>query len=225
MENNTETTLDSQEEEEVKPLEGTDVVKEQEESTETQEVEEEESVTEESSKLESQSDSSASQAELDKDDESEEDKALEAMKKLRSEAKNLRLRLKDAEARIVELEASKTDEGIAAERDDYQQKYETLFQQHRTEKISRLVSDVAREQGAIEPDAVAKLIDQSKIEWNDDGEPSNVNDVVIELKNTYKRLFGVTGKGNAGTRNERGSDHEGLSTTQRLVGAYSNNDD
>lgn len=207
MEDNETPNSDAQVVDEVEAQEANDVVDTEEESTDNSQ---EESTVEES-----------------QDESSEDDDAmvpLSKLKKVRNEAKNLRERLKTAEDRIHELEATNTDEALRTERDDYKQKYEKLVQQHRTEKVTRLVTDAATKQGAIEPAAVAKLVDQDTIEWKD-GEPTNIADVVTNLKNTYKRLFGVNGTGNAGNRNERGADNEGLTANERLKNAYMRTND
>ncbi|MGC4107820.1 MAG: phage scaffolding protein [Thermomicrobiales bacterium] len=164
---------------------------------------------------------------VDSQEENEEDDddamvPLSKLKKVRNEAKNLRDRLKVAEDRVVELEAREGDEALVRERDDLKSQLETLVNQNRQTKLEALVTKAAETANAIQPEAIVHLIDSSKVEWEDDA-PKNIDALVVDVKNNYSRLFGTTAKGNAGNRNERNSEHEGLTPTQRMKSAFENN--
>lgn len=158
------------------------------------------------------------------DDESDDD-AMVPLKKLREvrrEAKNLRDRLKVAEDRIVDLESREGDEALVRERDELKSQLETLVNQNRQTKLEALVTKAAETANAIQADVIVHLIDSSKVDWKDDT-PTNVDALVADVKKNYSRLFGTTAKGNAGNRNERHSEHEGLTPTARMRQAFSEN--
>lgn len=155
--------------------------------------------------------------EADVDDDADATVPLSKLKEVRREAKNLRDRLRTAEARITELEATPVDQSIIDERDQLRTQVETLTKQARHSTLSNLVTATAQEAGAIQPDAIVHLIDVDAVEW-EDGKPKNVADLVKEAKAKYSRLF-TTGNGNAGNRNERGGEYEGMTAHDRIRSA------
>jgi len=183
-----------------------------------------EDTSKESDAHDNDADDATDSQEEDEDSTDDDDEILKPLKKLRSENKNLRDRLKAAEARVTELEATTGDEAIITERDELKAKLEQLTTKVRTERLERLVTSAATEAGAIEPDAVAKLINADDVTWNDDGEPTNVADLVTKAKTQYKRLFAVPGSGNVGNRNQRNADAVNLKGESRIANALNNRD-
>lgn len=192
------------------------------------EVEDEEQTTTTSQAEEGDRSSEASDEdnESQDDEESETDKEFtNALKKVRNEAKNLRKRLKEAQAEIEKLQASSNDE-LVKERDDYKRQLEELRSQIRDEKARAQVIASAKKAGAIEPEAVADIIASKGLITFENDTPTNIDVVVTELRDTYKRLFtGVVGNGNAGSRDERGSEVEGMNSRSLLVKAYKKHED
>lgn len=158
--------------------------------------------------------------EADVDDDADATVPLSKLKEVRREAKNLRDRLRTAESRITELEATPVDQSIIDERDQLRTQVETLTRQTRLATLDSLVSVAAREAGAIQEDVIVKLIDLDTVKW-EDGKPTNVADLVKDAKAKYSRLF-TTGNGNAGNRNERGGEYEGMTATDRIRSALRN---
>lgn len=157
------------------------------------------------------------------DDESDDDDAmvpLAKLKKVRNEAKNLRDRLKAAEAKVAELEAAKSDEALVKERDDLKAEVERLTNELSAERLRVHLDKAATESGAIEPSVVGKLVDTSKVEWAD-GTPTNLDALIADLKKSYPKLFAPTqGTGNVGNRSEPRSRDESLQGMSRLAQAY-----
>jgi chromosome segregation ATPase len=159
------------------------------------------------------------------DEESEDSEFTNALKKVRNEAKNLRKRLKDAEATIAELKANSNDE-LVKERDTYKQQLQDLKLEIRSDRTKAQVVEAARKANAVEPEAIADAL-MGKITYDENDKPTNVDKAISDYKATYKRLFtGAVGNGNIGNRNERGSKFEGMSSRDLLVEAFkqSNND-
>jgi len=218
MEDNTK-TLEAQvveEEEETQVVDSNVVEDESEEQSTTASQAEDDGVD---SSLASEEDD-----ESQDDEESDTDKEFtNALKKVRNEAKNLRKRLKDAQAEIEQLR-SQSNDALVEERDSYKKQLEDLRMEVRNEKTRSVVAQAARKAGAIEPDAVADML-IGKIAYDDEGNPTNIDKVVTDLKGTYKRLFGVAGNGNIGNRNERGSEYEGMDAESLLKQAFKTHDD
>lgn len=138
---------------------------------------------------------------------------LSKLKEVRREARSLRERLRTAESRIAELEANDTSA--------IETKANSLLTTLRTERLDRAVSDLAAKSGALEPNALAKLISADDVEWTDD-KPTNVESIISKLRADYPRLFGsFSANGNAGTRDQR-SNEENLSPQHRLAAALAN---
>lgn len=206
--------------------------KQDENDVETQVVEvvnenKEEEVTEDS-QVEDEVTTDSDQTEDDEsqdDEESEADKeALAAIKKVRNEAKNLRKRLKEAEATIADL-SSKTDSAIAEERDALRKELDEIKDQIQKDKIIGEIENQAMKMSAIEPQAVARLVDTKLVKFDDDGKPTNIKELLTDTRNQFKRLFGATGSGNTGSRDERGSSLEGVDSQSLLSKGFKSHDD
>lgn len=159
------------------------------------------------------------------DDDDDDDEALvplSKLKKVRNEAKNLRERLKTAEARVEELEAGQSDTALVQERDDLKAEVTRLQSELHTERLSVHLDKAAEDSGAIEPAVVTKLVDTAKIEWGDDGKPTNLDAMITDLKTAYPKLFSTAqGTGNVGNRSEPRGRDEALTPSSRLSQAYS----
>ena len=180
----------------------------------------------------SQADASNSQVETQDHDDSrsqvepspsqEEGDYSAEIKKVRSEAKNLRARLKDAEAKLAEYESANLSEieKITQERDTFKSQYEGLIASLKTERIANAATQYAANAGAIEPAAVARLIREADVEWDDELRPTNIDDLVANVKRDMPRLFAaVVGNGNAGAKDEQQYEEVGPGLN-RLRAAY-----
>lgn len=173
-------------------------------------TESEESKTQEA---EDDKDDNADSKESDEDDDEDALVPLAKLKKVRNEAKNLRDRLKTAEARITELEAGGANE-------DEAKQVEALTHELRMERLSHKIAQEAVKSGAIEPSAVAKLIDLNSVTWENNA-PTNIEAVLKAARESFPKLFvPVTGTGNVGNRSERGGQDEVMSPSSRLRNAY-----
>ncbi len=172
---------------------------------------------------EDESDASGSD-DASEDDESDDEDAmvpLAKLKKVRNEARNLRERLKAAEAKVAELEAVKPDEALVRERDDLKAEVERLTNELHAERLRVHLDRAAAESGAIEPSVVGKLVDTAKVEWGEDGQPTNLDALIADLKTSYPKLFvSAQGTGNVGTRSEPRGRDETLSPKSRIASAY-----
>src|SRR6266568_2712798 len=111
--------------------------------------------------------------------------SLDAAKKLRSEAKALRERLKayeDADAAAQAAKLTET-ERQAKELADSKQRNEDLaaelMEAHMHQDIARLASKF---NFIVSADLIAKLIDMADVEWNEDtGRPTNIEKLLEKL--------------------------------------------
>lgn len=119
----------------------------------------------------------------------------EELRKLRSENKNLRTRLKPLEeAETRRQQESQTEEqrraAIERERDEARE-------QLRRERVERRIVSIAQAQNAVDPDAVVALIRPSEIEFDADGQPTNVESLVKALLRSKPYLSRGNPKGSA----------------------------
>jgi hypothetical protein len=213
MEDNKDSSTDTQVVEEDKTQVVTEVVEQKEETNTNAQVAEDKESTE-------SDDAKDSQDEADADEDNE---FTDALKKVRNEAKNLRTRLRDAEKTIEELRKTSND-ALVQERDDLARHLQDLKLEVRSDKTRSLVVEAARKANAIEPDAIADAL-MSKVEYDESDKPTNIEKVITDYKSTYKRLFGgALGNGNIGNRNERGSKYEGMSAIDTIAAAFKNQD-
>lgn len=109
--------------------------------------------------------------------------SLEEAKKLRSEAQNLRKRLKsyeDAEQQSRDAQLSET-ERLKKQHADLQAKYDTEVRQMQERVIRYEVQAQAHKIGIIDPDAAVRLLDWSDLEYDEDGTPNNAEKLLKEL--------------------------------------------
>lgn len=167
---------------------------------------------------ESQEDQSGeSESQVD-DDESEDDSdealvPLAKLKKVRSEARRLRERLRTAEARIEELEQDTSGS-------EWESKYGDLLTSIKHERLERLILAKVKMRGAIEPDVINRLVPIDEVAWSEDNTPTNVDDLIERVKKDYPRLFSnAIGVTNAGALDEAFI-LDNVSSHQRLRNAY-----
>lgn len=103
----------------------------------------------------------------------------EEARKLRSENKTLRSRLKPLE----EAERRRQQEGQSEEerRAAIERERDEARDQLRRERVERRIVSIAQAQNAVDPDAVVALIRPSEIEFDADGQPTNVESLVKAL--------------------------------------------
>ena len=189
-----------------------------------------ESVTTENteSEIENAAGESDSSTEDEKPEENEEeDDGIKRIKKLNSENRNLRARLRDAEESLKNLGTdSESLKTLLSERDSYKTQYDDLLSSLRQERLTNAMTDVSRKAGAIEPSAVIALAAASDVavEYDKEHKPTNVDAVVKSLKVKFPKLFGATAaNGNAGARNERDANLDALTPKQRMAAGYEHN--
>lgn len=126
--------------------------------------------------------------------------SLEEAKKLRSESANLRKRLKEAEALKSQFEElKKFKEQIDAEKltesekqtaarqkleqqlSQAQSERENLVRQMQELKINQSVISQAAKLNVVDPEAAIKLLDWSEIDYDDNGNPTNIPDLLKAL--------------------------------------------
>lgn len=133
----------------------------------------------------------------------------EDARKLRSEAKGLRERLKPLE---TAEETRKREQQSEAERIATTEKErDTAREQLRRERVERRVLTIAVANNAVDPDAVVRLIDHDEIEYDSDGKPTNVESLVKALLTSKPYLAKATRRGSA-------NGGEGTTDQQRASG-------
>ena len=152
-----------------------------------------------------------SQADTDATDQTEratqadapETMSLDEAKKLRSEASSLRRRLKEAEGKVQSYEdASKTEAERQAEAlKAAQDRATNLEQRVRDLTAQTVVTDAARTAGAVAPSLIYRAV-RGDLEFDEDGNPTNVDAVLADLKKSTPEVFraaGGSGDGGKGT--------------------------
>jgi len=109
--------------------------------------------------------------------------SLEEAKKLRSEAQNLRKRLKDFEKAEQDAKDAQLSEVERAKKQysDLQAQHETYKLQAQDRIVRSEVQMQARELGIINPGVAAKLINWAELEYDDDGMPTNAKQLLENL--------------------------------------------
>jgi hypothetical protein len=115
--------------------------------------------------------------------------SLEEAKKLRSEAQNLRKRMKayeDAERQVQEAQLSET-ERLKKQHSDLQAQHDTYTRQMQERIVRYEVERQATQLGIIDPDAAVRLLDWSELEYDEQGTPTNTEKLLQALikKRTY----------------------------------------
>jgi hypothetical protein len=130
----------------------------------------------------------------------DEDRARRTIDKQREEAKALRVQLKELDALKAkdaqrEREKLSETERLTAEKADLEKKLadrEALMRELRTEQA---IERAATNQGARKPAIIARLIDRSALQYDEDGNPLNADDLVKDLLKAepYLKGEGTTG--------------------------------
>lgn len=122
--------------------------------------------------------------------------SLEEARKLRSEASNLRARLKAAEAKATEFDKLKADaeaakltetQRLQKQLADLQKAHESATAQVKTER-ARAAIQVQALQNGLDPKLASRLIELSDLEYDDEGQPSNVPALIKSLLKDYPHL-------------------------------------
>jgi len=111
------------------------------------------------------------------------EREIRERKEANAEAHKLRARLRELEAAEDERKkASMTEqERVQKELEDTRKALEQTRQQYREMQIRLSVDNAARAIGVIDTDAAFRLMDQSKLVFDDAGNPQNVNELIAEL--------------------------------------------
>jgi hypothetical protein len=132
--------------------------------------------------------------------------SLDEARKLRSEASNLRKRLKELDAAHAELKTFKEQTEASKLSDQEKQtlaqkKLEQQLAEHQTQnsgllkqlqeaRITNEVFKQASKLNIIDVDAASKLIDGSRIEYDDNGNPTNIDILLKDLAKARPWLIG-----------------------------------
>jgi len=136
--------------------------------------------------------------------------SLEEARKLRSEARAMRDRLKFAESKAKEFDElkAKLDAEKLTETERWQKQATDLQSKYDsdtaalTERVVRYeVERIASKLGIIDPDAAAQLIDWDALEYDGDGTPSNADALLKDLLKNKPYLAGKTAQTAGGATN------------------------
>lgn len=131
--------------------------------------------------------------------------SLDEARKLRSEASNLRKRLKELDAAHAELKTFKEQTEASKLSDQEKQqlaqkKIEQQLAEHQSQnadlirqlKETRINSEIRIQalQMGIDPKAAAKLVEYSEVLTDDDGMPTNIPELLKKLTKEYPTLVG-----------------------------------
>lgn len=157
------------------------------------------------------------------------DAGKKALEKERDARKAAEKRAKDIERELKALKAAKAKdedaelgelERTAKERDKWQADFAALEGSLKRERMTSHAISAATKLGAIEPSAVAGLISLDDIEWDDERNPVNAEELVANVKKAYPRLFSkAPGNGNGGNRDARPV-NAASTPTERMRNAY-----
>lgn len=149
--------------------------------------------------------------------------SLEEARKLRDENRKLRQRAKDAESKLTAATASDDQaltelEKATRERDDYKSRFDGLNASLRAERANAQAVELATKAGAIDAGAIARLIPGDAVEFDDDGKPENIAELIADAKKSYPALFrAAAGGGNGGAKD---AEPEISSPVSRMARAY-----
>lgn len=123
--------------------------------------------------------------------------SLDEARKLRSEAANLRKRLKAYEAEEEKAKEAQLSEQQKLEKRlaELQAEHETVRRQMQERSVNYEVRLQAAQMGIVDPSAAAKLLDWSEIEYDEDGAPTNIPDLLKKLLRASPYLAGKSGSG------------------------------
>lgn len=169
----------------------------------------------------------------DDDDDGDDDDGAEKLRKTLQKERGLR---KAAERRLRQLRReSRQDKGGGGkggggtngdgdEKDDggeWKNRFEALDRRYRTVSVRNRVSAEAAKRNAIDPAAVARLVELDDVAFDEKGETiTNLGDLMDELVEDFPKLFRKSpGKGNGG--DEPGRPRKVKPGLDRLTNAYS----
>lgn len=148
------------------------------------------------------------------EDDFDKDRALRTIKKQREETKAAKDEAKALKERLDALEADKRkrDDADKSETEKALARLEELTKAHteavtkaetaqaklRQIQIDRAIEQAASKHGARNPSVVAKLLDRDALELDDDGVPTNAEQLVKALLKDEPYLVGQEGSGNSG---------------------------
>jgi len=128
--------------------------------------------------------------------------SLDEAKKLRSEANSLRQRLRAAEQKVQALDAAgKSDEEQRTARlQAAEERAAALESQLRAVNARTAMAEAASKANALDPAAIARM-GLDDLDFDDDGEPTNISQVIAQLRRDHPRLFqAAPGDGDGGRR-------------------------
>ncbi len=170
-----------------------------------------------------QTDATRGDAAKDGDDAALKDAGKKALESERTARRAAEKSLKALESRIAEFEnRDKSDtERLTAERDRLAKDLEAREAKLRDVNARGVVTDAATKAGAISPSAVFALV-RGDLEYDADGEPTNVDAVIAAAKKDEPKLFpGAPGKADAGAGSTH-TDREIKPGMDRIINAYAN---
>jgi hypothetical protein len=144
--------------------------------------------------------------------------------KAKADAKRVDRLLKDAQRRLAEFEnADKSDEEKrAAELKALTDRADAAEQKLRSANAKAALTAAATAAKAIDPTAIVALVRES-LEYDDDGEPTNVETVIAEARTRHPALFkAASGRGD-GAEQDQSGDAEIEPGMSRLTHAYATN--
>lgn len=114
------------------------------------------------------------------------------LKKVHSESAGHRNKAKELDDLKAKLEADKLSETEKLQKQlaTLQSEHDNAIRAAQERTINYEVRLQAAQMGIVDPDAAAKLLDWSQIEYDDNGAPTNVNDLLKNLLKTKSYLAG-----------------------------------
>lgn len=106
---------------------------------------------------------------------------------------------------------------LEGERDTYRTKAEELEQRYRSAVASSAVRDAASAAGAISPKAVYAMI-RDDVEFDDNGEPTNIADLIAQAQQDEPQLFRASGGSGDGGRGGNGHQPADINAFLRQIG-------
>lgn len=127
--------------------------------------------------------------------------------------------LDEATAKVVEFEnAGKSEVERANQRAiDLEKERDALHAQVRQLQLRSAVAERARTAGAVLADDLYRFIDTDAVETDDSGNPTNIDQIIADLKQTKPALFGPArpGDANGGVRTPAVSEGEDMNALIR----------
>ena len=123
--------------------------------------------------------------------------------RLNAEAKDWRLKFEGAQTRLTEIEqANMSDlEKARAQAADAEARAQAAETASRGYRVAGAAAKAAVDAKALDPALIANLIDMSKVEFDQEGNPTNLSVMIGELKSKHPILFGpALGSADGGAR-------------------------